>query len=311
MNNFTLISRFLINVLTTVAAQKNASTVSEGSIFSRSNVNINNKSTPVVNDIFITNTKLTLLENKNTIALLKDVMQLPEDFSQLITILGQKNKTNNGLITLNDIQDFINIHSKNAVVQLTELVSQAQKQGAAKNQQLLDVMKIVTLIADSNEQNPMQLMKTLILLYLPWVPLDKNIDFELSTSSDDENSDEADDIMTIVIQTVYYGLIKIVMWIENKENNSIAVKISCADEFPKKELLSELGGEGDKSILSKITYETIKLQKIKLKDNKQKIDMQSCKNINPRLLKFSQKIIRAVIDIDKRTELIERRRDMQ
>ena len=87
------------------------------------------------------------------------------------------------------------------------------------------------------------------------------------------------------------------------EGYSLDIKLFAADVFPKEEFFEDLKQEKEHNTSTNISYQTVKLQKTELKDNKQKIDLQTVGEINPQLLKVSQKIIRIIIDIDKRMEL--------
>ena len=94
-----------------------------------------------------------------------------------------------------------------------------------------------------------------------------------------------------------------------KDGYSVEMKLFASDIFPKEELFEDIKSEKEANLNTNIAYESIQLQKTELKDNKQKIDLQSVGEINPILFRVAQKIIRLIIDIDKRTELHSRRKN--
>lgn len=251
-------------------------------------------------DIVVVNNELTLLESKETVSYLKQAMQLPDDFSKVLQLLTQNNQN---VITSKALKAFIEAHAKNAVVRLTAAEEIVKQKGNLKNSQIEDVLKIVTNLANAKEDNPAALMKSLILLYLPWVPLDKNIDFELQYSTQEDEDGDKIDIITIVIQTIHYGVIKVIVFLNVTDGYSLDIKLFAADVFPKEEFFEDLKQEKEHNTSTNLSYESVKLQKTELKDNKQKIDLQTVGEVNPLLLKISQKIIRLIIDIDKRMEL--------
>ena len=144
-------------------------------------------------------------------------------------------------------------------------------------------------------------MKLLMLLYLPWLPLQEGVGFDLEIEQG-ANPDGSDSILTITITTINYGNVIATLILEN--SNSVHVNIECNKDFPKEELLIRI--ENDKkhySMDSVVSFDSSLQTKPQETQEKPeaKINMSATSEINPYLLLMSHTIIRHVIEIDKNT----------
>ena len=154
-----------------------------------------------------------------------------------------------------------------------------------------------------------QFMKNLILLYLPWLPIgeNNNFDIEFSSSEEKEKSDEPDDTITILIQTENYGNVKVLLMVE--KTNKIDILVNCAKVFPKEELLQKLNESSKEfkleSNIAVNEHETI--QKTEL-DKTRKVHMSGATVLNPYVLLMAHAVIRYTIEIDKSKTLVTKRK---
>ena len=106
-----------------------------------------------------------------------------------------------------DIASLIQANGKDAITKLILAMTSASKSGVNDLSQLKDTAKLINAsIALASTDNPAQTLKTLMLLYLPWLPLHEGAGFELEieTAAGGENDDES--LLIITITTVNYGL---------------------------------------------------------------------------------------------------------
>jgi len=150
-------------------------------------------------------------------------------------------------------------------------------------------------VATASQNDPAQTLKTLMLLYLPWLPLDEGVGFDLEIETNEEKG-ESDSVLTITITTVNYGVVTATLVLET--SNSVHVSVECTEEFPKEELMLRLEKEQKSySINSVITFSE-KVTHTEEEVAKAKINMSQTTEINPYMLMMAHMIIRYVIEID-------------
>lgn len=202
-------------------------------------------------------------------------------------------------INLDEISALIQSNGKNAVTNLITAMAGAAKSGITDLSQMRDAARLINAsIAAASQNDNAQTMKLLMLLYLPWLPLQEGVGFDLSIESSSNNED-ADSILTITITTVNYGTVVATLVLEN--SNSVLVNIECLKDFPKDELLLRISSdEKHYSMQSSITFETSDKENSNQVDKqKAKINMSDTNKINPYLLLMAHAIIRHTLEIDK------------
>ena len=142
-------------------------------------------------------------------------------------------------------------------------------------------------------------MKLLLLLYLPWLPLQEGTGFDLEIEAS-EKGNEGDSILIITITTINYGQVTATLILES--SNSVHVNIECNKEFPKDELMQRIeNDEKHYSMQSVVSFETTKSSNPQKSQEKPeaKINMSNTNEINPYLLLMAHTIIRHLIELDK------------
>jgi len=202
------------------------------------------------------------------------------------------------MINLADISLLIQNNGKDAVTKLIMAMAGAAKQGVTDLTQMKDTAKLINAsIAMAAQGDNAQTLKTLLLLYLPWLPLQEGTGFELDIEAG-ENSSPDDSILTITITTVNYGIVKAVLILEN--SNSVQVSIECSKDFPKDELLLRIeADEKHYSMQSAVTFSTAVEHKTATDKPQAKINMSNTNEINPYMLLMAHTIIRHTIELDK------------
>ena len=224
--------------------------------------------------------------------------------SQFQTSLRNLPISSSGLINLSDIAAMIQANGKDAIAKLITTMANSAKLGIQDLSQLKETAKLINAsVAAAAKNDAAQTMKLLMLLYLPWLPLQEGVGFDIDIEKGASGSD-SDSILIITITTINFG--NIIATIVLESTNSVHVSIECCEDFPKDELMSRIeGDEKHYSMESVVSFETnsnIKKQDLQEKPQA-KINMSDTNEINPYLLLMAHTIIRHVIEIDKNTSM--------
>lgn len=220
--------------------------------------------------------------------------------NQLLTANANNNIKNlqilsNGMINLADLSAMLQANGKDAIAKLIITMANASKQGVTDLSQLKDTAKLINAsIALASQENSAQTLKTLLLLYLPWLPLQEGTDFDIEIMRNPDN-DENDSILIITINTVNFG--KVIATLILETTNSVHVNIECSDKFPKEELLQRIQSEEKHyAMQSVVSFQSIEAKSEEVP--KASVTMSSMSEINPYMLLMSHAIIRNTIMID-------------
>ncbi len=233
-----------------------------------------------------------------------------EDIKQLM----QTNKTNNqtvlnqqmqqqldlifsGLIRMSDVASIIRANSRAAMTQLIAVMSNASKQGI-DNSQILETMNLLnSCVSMIEDNNPQSTLKSLMLLYLPWLPLPQGVGFELEVGAPPEEDESSNSVITVLIQTKNYGNVKGSLTLTTK--NSVDVLILCSEEFPKELLKKRLTDEmKNNSVQTNIDIETLITKQEDKDEHQAKVNLSATNEMNPYLLLMAHSFIRNTIIID-------------
>lgn len=249
--------------------------------------------------------KMNNLANLERSLYVKDLMKLPKDLAEALTLIQGKAATGEEVtkllsknISLTTLAELIQVNGKEAMNKLILVMSNATKQGITDTSQIKDAIKLINAsVSVASQDNPNQVLKSFMLLYLPWLPLQEGVDFELEIEGSDGSEDESATTITIMISTRNYGNIKIIL-ILNK-GNSIDLFINCSDKFPKEELTKRIKEESkNHSIQSNIAFEQKETTKTDVKTPQAKVSLSNLKEVNPFLLLMANAVIRHTIDLD-------------
>lgn len=222
--------------------------------------------------------------------------------SQLQNTLKNLSISSSGLINLSQIAQMIEVNGKDAITKLITAMANSSKLGITDLAQLRETAKLINAsVAAASQNDSAQTMKLLMLLYLPWLPLQEGVGFDLEIEAG-QKDDGSDSILVITITTLNYG--NVVATIVLESSNSVHVNIECVKEFPKEELLARIeGDEKHYSMESVVSFVPSTQTTVNTEQEKPqaKINMGNTNEINPYLLLMAHTIIRHVIEIDKNT----------
>lgn len=241
----------------------------------------------------------------------KDLMNLPKTLTQLFEALqGQMTRAvalpkDASLLlanlNLDELALLLQQNGKEALNKLIMTMSSASKQGITDLSEIKDMMKLINACVSTAGEKNTQTIKSLILLYLPWLPLPDGVSFELEVESYEEGkSGESESSLTILISTKNYGNLKITLVLVG--GNSVSIFINCSDAFPKDELLKRIKEESNAhSMQTKVAFEQVAMKRDENAQLSAKINMENTSQINPFLLLMAHALINHTIDLDKKT----------
>ena len=245
------------------------------------------------------------LESLDKALYVKDLMNLPKDMKELLAFV-QKNfntsKESASLLTsslsLNQLALFLQQNGKEALNKLIMTMSSASKQGMDDLSMMKETMRLINQSVSVAEQNnPSSVLKSLMLLYLPWLPVQDSVGFELEIESSEAESQSSESSISIMISTKNYGNLKATLVL--LAGNSITVLINCSDTFPKEELLKRIKSEDSKhSVQSNVIIEQNVVVKDSNSSQQAKINVSNDSMVNPFLVLMAHFIIKNVIEID-------------
>ena len=223
-----------------------------------------------------------------------------KNLSSLQSALKNLEINGNIFIDLNEISQMIRANGKDAVARLISAMANASRAGIADLSQMKDAARLINAsIATAAQNDNAQTLKLLMLLYLPWLPLQEGTGFDLSIETG-ASKEEADSILTVSISTINYGIINATLILES--SNSVLVNINCDKRFPKDELMIRIQSEEKHySMQSSLSFEISENIKPIIEPDKPqaKINMSDTNKINPYLLLMAHTLIRHVLEIDK------------
>lgn len=258
----------------------------------------------IKNMLEIPKIQLEMLNSLDKGALVKDLMNLPKDFGQLISMFTTAPNGNmqNAFLDVSKLINFLQQNGETGKQNLLNLIVTINKAGFTQTEQLKELGFIINACMPSSQNSNATVMKNLILLYLPWLPLGEGMGFDIEVrNSQEQESGEDDDSVMIYIQTLNFGSIKVLLKVENK--TKVLLQISCAENFPKNIAEKRFKDEVQTfNIKTEFDYSLSKQDKKSddLEKNAQtRVNVDTSRHINPLLMMAAHSIIKIVFEIDK------------
>lgn len=264
-----------------------------------------NKNSPLTNTSMLLNDlNEQLLKNQKVLSqIFDDTSEIPLNVSQ--NIAGQSAAQKDavmlffsGMIQMPAISEIILKNSKQAVANLIIAMASASKNGMTGEQiqETLSILNSCIAMAESN--NPSQTLKSLMLLYLPWLPLNEGVGFDLEVTAQDGENESNDSKLTVLIQTRNFGNVKGVFTLTT--SNSVDIYILCSEDFPKRTLQKSLMEESSSHAMNTtIDIEAIEPKKKEtFEEAEAKVNLSATNEMNPYLLLMAHAFIRNTIFID-------------
>lgn len=266
--------------------------------------------------------QLNQLNSMDMSQLLKDLLNLPanmKDFLLMMTnTLQNAQMTNQQLAALllgsnldmSKLILFMQNNGKEALAKLFQMIAGYNQMGTAvKSGQLNDLSAIINACIPGASASEAQVLKNVLLLYLPWLPLGESNAFNLDIASKSgEEGGETDDSITILIATVNFGNVQVTLFKTDK--SSIDMHIVCSNEFPQEEVKAAIRDESESyNVQTGILFEEkTNFGSEKVENVKTEVSMNTSPGVNPFLILMAQSVIKVIISIDKNYSLKETRK---
>lgn len=263
--------------------------------------------------------ELAMLNQQQMTNMIRDLLQFPRNFEQLLTQLAVNPGEINQKIAVLLLASNMNItqlsallknSSKTAMTNLYQMLAQFNITGMSlKDEQIGQLTKLISFIAASSSSD-VQTLRTTMLMYLPWLPLTDPEMFKLEFSkktSDDGLS--ADDSITVLISTKNHGNIKADIY--KTDADGIKIEFISSETFPLEEFKILMKEESKKYSIN-INFDLFKKESFNKKKNEKaqtKIFMNTSPKVNPFLLLISNALIKNIHIIDSRENLHELRKE--
>lgn len=263
--------------------------------------------------------ELAMLNQQQMTNMIRDLLQFPRNFEQLLTQLAVNPGEINQKIAILLLASNMNItqlsallknSSKTAMTNLYQMLAQFNITGMSlKDEQIGQLTKLISFIAASSS-NDIQTLRTTMLMYLPWLPLTDPEMFKLEF--DKKTSDgglSAEDSITVLISTENYGNIKADIY--KTDADGIKIEFISSETFPLEEFKILMKEESKKYSIN-INFDLFKKESFNKKKNEKaqtKIFMNTSPKVNPFLLLISNALIKNIHIIDSRENLHELRKE--
>lgn len=208
-----------------------------------------------------------------------------------------------GMISMPDVSKLILQNGKQAVASLIIAMASASKQGLS-NEQIQETLSIInSCISLAESNNPAQTLKSLMMLYLPWLPLNEGVGFDLEITAESGENESNNSKLTVLIQTKNFGNLKGDFVLTT--SNSVDVLITCTESFPKKTLQKALVDESTAHAMNtNIDIESVQPKVEEVLENREtKVNLSATNEMNPYLLLIAHAFIRNTILIDNNASL--------
>lgn len=345
-NPLLIISKITSSVVSTVNIQNNHSSSARGAMNTGNNFNntfagFNSKEQSSNSGIYFKpapliltpneGLKLTTIEVDKKAQYIRNLLNLPENFEDftddLINSTVLKNLQNtpvqngdlgrllqNGRLDILSLSMFLKENSKEAIQKLLMLISNVSKFGANDVSSLKEIMALLnSQTAFSAGEN--QALKTLILLYLPWLPLSQryedNLDFTIDIfdkiQGPDPDTEESVEEVKILIETKNFSNVTVIL--NMSPIGRIDVDVMADKKFPHKKVMELIKESTIRSnIKANISSGAFKKadsdKKVEYSSNNVKITSSGA--ISPKMMLMAQSLIKIVIEVDYQESIIKK-----
>jgi hypothetical protein len=263
-------------------------------------------------DIINTQMQLKELSSAERSALMKQFFDFPNDIKDLMKFLITDGKNTvsakelNMLMTQNiDLSKLIQLLQTNGKIaneKLAKMTATLNQSGIYDTKQIKELAVLVNACIPASDAPQAQVLKNLLAMYLPWLPSQESVSFDAGSEEDkDGKSAASEDVITIIITTKNYGIVKILLY---KEQEGFNLDISCSSEFPKEMFNESLKGE---SFSANTVFTT---RKSADKSEEAKVEFSKSEKISPQLLIVVHSVIKLIMEIDQKGSLNETRKNM-
>ena len=274
---------------------------------------------PILQNIQMTTVQqllqMNVLQNIDRSVFIKNLLGLPPNLSQILfNAQNPNNPINGGTLGIGNLNQELLQNQKTLAALFDEaVVPQPQAPATAQQQEaavlffsgMISMSNISKLILQNSKQAVAELIISMasaskqgMMLYLPWLPLNEGVGFDLEITPPDGENESNDSKLTVLIQTKNFGNIKGMFTLTT--SNSVDVYIICSENFPKAILQKSLSDESSSHAMNtNIDIEEVKPKNTELNEIREtKVNLSATNEMNPYLLLMAHSFIRNTIIID-------------
>lgn len=266
-------------------------------------------------DILNTQMMLKEMSNMERSMLLKQMFDFPENLAQLLEQVVTQGKPVSAKeltalmakdLDISKIILLMQSNGKNALDKLAKLVATMNQSGIYNTQQLKEMSVLINACIPAPDTPQLQVLKNLMIMYLPWLPLNESAGFSFGADSESEGEKKTgDDSITIIITTKNYGVVKILLF---KDNNGHQLAINCSKDFPKERFNAAINQESSLVIVEQPVY-TTRTSEIEEHSEELKVEFSQSVKISPQMMIMVHSIIRIITELDSIGTLNEKRKE--
>ncbi len=267
-------------------------------------------------DIMNTQMQLKELSNSERSMLLKNLFDFPPSMKDLAMFLAANGKAiahkelaamMTQEIDISKLILLMQANGKSALEKIQKMITTMNQSGIYDTRQLKEMTALINACIPASDASAPQVLKSLMVMYLPWLPLNESVGFNFGA---DENSEgkksSGEDVITVIITTKNYGIVKILIY---KEESGYNLDVNCSETFPKEELTKGVSEEGKAlGINSEISYSVRKSTPEEAADET-KVEFSKTAKVSPSLLYIIHAMIKLVTEIDQRAGLVQARKE--
>lgn len=267
-------------------------------------------------DVLNTQMMLKELSNVERSWLMRNMFNFPENISRLMEQIVSQGKTLTAQqltalmtqeIDISKLLMLLQTNGKGALDKLGKMITTLNQSGIFNTQQLKEMSVLINACIPANDATQAQILKTVMVMYLPWLPLNESIGFNFGAEADSEGKKSAgEDTITILITTKNYGLVKIFLYMT--DGGSCNMDVNCSQDFPKDRFNEAVKNENGIPLKEQALFTTRKSSAID--DAKElKVEFSKSSKITPQLLIIVHALIKIVTEIDNMGTLKEKRKE--
>ena len=273
--------------------------------------------------------RLTTIEIDKKASYVKDLLGIPREFNELLdelvltkangsSMVSMENEAlmvlKNAKIDISMLSILLGENSKAAMQKLMMAIANAAKCGANDVSGLKELLGLFS--SNSAMMSENQVLKTVILLYLPWLPLsarnEDNLDFTIDIfdkiQGPDPDSEENTEAVTILIQTKNFS--NVTAALEINPLGQVDVDVAAEKDFPHKrvmELIKEAASLNN--VTSNVSANISKIAAKQDFDYKSNVKIMAKGAISQKLMLMAHSLIKIIIELDFEKTVINKQND--
>lgn len=247
--------------------------------------------------------------------LMKHMFDFPENIAQLLEQIVTNGKTVSAQelaslmkqeLDISKILVLLQTNGKTALEKVAKMIATMNQSGIFNTQQLKEMSVLINACIPANDASQTQILKSLMIMYLPWLPINESVGFNFGADSAQEGQKGAgEDSITILITTKNFRLVKIFLFMAD---NGCNMDINCSQEFPKDRFNEAIKGENALHLNEEPVY-TVRKTPEENTASELKVEFSKSAKITPQLLIIVHAIIKIVTELDNSGSLAEKRKE--